>query len=78
MGILKEGIEGPVLAYQYCLGCKRRLEEIEVDWNSERICQDVQFFDAGYQEHVGGGQTVQFHVWLVALGIDGVKEAGSA
>jgi len=41
MGSLKEGIEGPVLAYQQCLGCKRRLEEIEIDWYNERIYQEV-------------------------------------
>ena len=40
--------------------------------------QDVQSFDAGYQEHVGGGQIVQFHVWLVALGTNGVKKTSSA
>ena len=48
MGSLKERIEGPILAYQHYLGCKRRLKEIEAYYYSEGICQDIQFFDAGY------------------------------
>jgi len=28
---LKERVEGPVLAYQHCIGCKRLLEEIEAN-----------------------------------------------
>ena len=78
MGSLKERVEGLVLTYQHCMGCKRHLEEIEANWYSERICQDIQFFNAGYQEHVRGRQVVQFHVWLATMGIVGVKEVGSA
>ena len=51
---LLEEIEGSVLVYQHCIGCKRLLEEIEANWYSERIYQDIQFFDAGYQEHLKG------------------------
>ena len=54
MGSLKERVEGLVLAYQHCMGCKRLLEEIEANWYSEKICQDIHFFDARYQEHVRG------------------------
>ena len=41
MGSLKERVEGLVLANQHCMGRKRLLEEIEANWYSERICQDV-------------------------------------
>ena len=54
MGSLKERVEGLVLANQHCMGRKRLLEEIEANWYSERICQDIQFFNTGYQEHVRG------------------------
>ena len=78
MGSLKERVEGLVLAYQHCMGCKRLLEEIEANWYSEKICQDIHFFDAGYQEHNRGRQVVQFHFWLATLGTVKVKKVSSA
>ena len=55
-----------------------QVEEIETHQYGARICQDIRFFDARYQEHVEGRHAIQFHVEFATLGTVGVKKAGYA
>ncbi|RVW44943.1 hypothetical protein CK203_077926 [Vitis vinifera] len=64
LGDSEEGIERSIPFHQHCLGGQGSVEKAQTHRICDGLCQGIQFLDAGHKEHVRGGQTFQFHIWI--------------